>query len=323
MLTNLAKTVNTGKVIMALNSKIHRRALLQSAFVFGATLIGTATQTQSARASRREDMVRIAAGTYIVGSDDGPLDSRPAHRITVKAFFIDRYEVTNQQFATFLNTLGVRPRADAAPGRVSARAFQPEHARRFIEGDEGDEDAALIVALDDSHCRIGIQNRAFTAQRDYEHHPVTETTWRGARLYAAWREARLPTEAEWEIAARGATNRRYPWGAQPPSDARAVIGRTSGQTERVGSRSLGATPEGVHDLAGNVAEWTSTLYRPYPYNATDGRENLSVSGERVTRGGDHVYDSAPNELTVYHRTGFSRAPGRGHRHIGFRCARSS
>ncbi len=82
-----------------------------------------------------------------------------------------------------------------------------------------------------------------------------------------------------------------------------------------------ATPEGVFDFSSNEAEWTSSLFKPYPYDATDGREDPNAAGERVTRGGDHVFDVAPGQLTGYFRDGFSRNPRRGHRHIGFRCAK--
>jgi iron(II)-dependent oxidoreductase len=78
----------------------------------------------------------------------------------------------------------------------------------------------------------------------------------------------------------------------------------------------------VLDLAGNVAEWTGTLYRPYPYQADDGREDPARLGERVTRGGDHVFDATPEKLRAAFRGGFSRAVDVGHRHIGFRCARA-
>jgi len=118
-------------------------------------------------------------------------------------------------------------------------------------------------------------------------------------------------------AARGREGRTYPWGERPPDAQRAVFGRGPGETAPVGSVPAGATPEGVHDLAGNVDEWTSTLYRPYPYRR-DGRERRDpVAGERVTRGGNHVY-SGPGELRPTYRAGFSRAEARGHRHIGFR-----
>ena len=156
------------------------------------------------------------------------------------------------------------------------------------------------------------------AASGWEDHPVREATWDGARAYCAWRGARLPTEVEWEAVARGRSGRTYPWGEARPLIEHAVFGRGSGQTAPVGSHPAGATPEGVHHLAGNVAEWTSTLYRPYPYDANDGREDPNIAGERVTRGGDHVFDSAPEQLTGFFRSGFSRRFNRGHRHIGFR-----
>ena len=148
---------------------------------------------------------------------------------------------------------------------------------------------------------------------------MAETTWRGARNYCAWRGARLPTEAEWEAAARGRQGRSYPWGEAPPDDRLVYARYPSGVTTPVGSRPAGATPEGILDLSGSLAEWTASLYRPYPYDAADGRENPLASGERVTRGGDYVFDTDADQLSAYFRGGFSRAPQNGHRHIGFRC----
>ena len=82
----------------------------------------------------------------------------------------------------------------------------------------------------------------------------------------------------------------------------------------------GATPEAIHDLVGNLAEWTHSLYRAYPYDPDDGREDPEATGERITRGGDYLFDAEPSQLTTWSRDGFSRDPARGHRHIGFRCA---
>ena len=109
----------------------------------------------------------------------------------------------------------------------------------------------------------------------------------------------------------------------PPTPEHAVFGRGRGETDPVGSHQKGATPEGVFDLAGNEAEWTSSLFKPYPYDATDGREDPKAPGEHVTRGGDHVFDVAPGQLTGTFRDGFSRNPRRGHRHIGFLCAKDA
>lgn len=266
-------------------------------------------------------MILIEGGEYTIGADDGSSAS-PSHTVVLEPFYIDAFEVSNEQFAMFLNTLGITLLQDAPAGQVTASSFADGEAVRFIEGGEGDEDASLIIALDDSHCRIGIRDGQFVADENFFNHPVAETTWQGANLYAAWRGARLPTEVEWEAAARSMSGRIYPWGDAEPTQDYAVIGRGSGETASVGTHPLGATPEGLYDMAGNLAEWTSSLYLPYPYNAEDGREDPTVFDDRVTRGGDHVYDSSGAQLTTYFRDGFSRAPGRGHRHIGFRCARS-
>jgi len=266
-------------------------------------------------------MVRIPAGAYTIGSTQAD-DTEPVHQVTLAAFNIDRYEVTNAQFAEFLNALNIQPLRDAAAGAVRSDDLPATALSLLLEGVEGSQQSPLI-ALDDEHARIAIQAGRFVAQPGYENHPVTESTWRGAVEYCAWRGARLPTEAEWEAAARGVDGRVYPWGDELPTPERAVYGRGSGATAPVGAHPDGATPAGIADLAGNVAEWTSTLYQPYPYDPADGREAPETEGERVTRGGDHVFDSAPEQLTTFFRGGFSRAPDRGHRHIGFRCAQTA
>ena len=271
-------------------------------------------------------MIFIAGGLYPMGSEDGLPDERPAHSVRLAPFEIDRYEVTNAQFAAFLQAVvadrsrGVRLIGNAVPGMADARAIQGPGAALLMES-PGAPDRRTLVALNDDESRIGIRDGRLYVQAGFEQHPVNEVTWTGGREYCAWRGARLPTEAEWEAAARGQEGRLYPWGAEPPDAERAVFGRRSNHTDAVGQHPAGATPQGVHDLAGNVAEWTSTLYRPYPYRADDGREDPAAPGERVTRGADHVYDSSPEKLRASFRGGFSRAPAMGHRHIGFRCAR--
>jgi formylglycine-generating enzyme required for sulfatase activity len=279
---------------------------------------------QSASTGDTAQMIRIAGGAYAIGSDQGREDERPAHQVTLEPFWIDRYEVTNAQFATFLESAlagrDVRLLGDAAAGTAEAPVIQGADAVLLMENTSA-PDRRTLVALNDAESRIGIKSGRLMTQPGFERHPVNEVTWNGARAYCAWRGARLPTEAEWEAVARGREGRRYPWGDQPPTAERAVFARHSNETEPVGSRPAGATAEGVHDLAGNVAEWTSTLYRPYPYRQADSREDLEAHGERVTRGGDHVFDSTPEKLRAVFRGGFSRATDVGHRHIGFRCAK--
>lgn len=292
----------------------------QARLIAGLGVAALALSTQDADAQGH--MVQIAGGKYVIGTDDGAPDTRPAHTVTLERFLIDGLEVTNAAFAEFLNELEVRILNDASAGRVRPGDVEGPDAALLFEQSQGAQGPPFI-ALDDQDSRIALADGRFVPEPGFAEHPVTEVTWYGARAYCARRDARLPSEAEWEAAARGREGRTYPWGEEPPTAEHAVFGRRRGQTEPVGVRPAGATPEGVHDLAGSLAEWTSTLYRPYPYDPTDGREDPDDPSERVTRGGDYVFDTTPERLTTFFRDGFSRAPQSGHRHIGFRCARSA
>ncbi len=265
-------------------------------------------------------MVLIDGGSYPIGSADGPASTRPPHRVTLDPFLVDVYEVTNVQFAAFLNTLEVTAKRDVRAGELHPDDVEGPDADRSWGGSGNDR---AFIEMDDTDARIGITDGRFTPELGFADHPVSESTWQGAVAFCAWRDARLPTEAEWEAAARGKEGRTYPWGEAPPTPEHAVFGRGRGETDPVGSHPRGATPEGVFDFSGNETEWTSSLFKPYPYDATDGREDPNAAGERVTRGGDHVFDVAPGQLTGIFRDGFSRNPRRGHRHIGFRCAKDA
>jgi iron(II)-dependent oxidoreductase len=282
-------------------------------------------QTDAAAEEIPEDphampMVEIPGGTYTLGHPDAAATAKPLHNIELEAFRIDTYEVTAAHFAAFLNSLDIESHSNAPAGGLTPADLSDRGRVLVLQGPAG-KGPETYAGLGDGDARIGLENGRFVVTEGYENHPAREVTWFGARAFCEWRGARLPTEAEWEAAAAGGSNRPYPWGEAEPTARRAVFGRASNQTEPVGSRPAGATPRGIHDLAGNAAEWTSTLYRPYPYDADDGREDPDVVGERVTRGGDHVFDSSAGELTTYFRDGFSRSVTEGHRHIGFRCAR--
>ena len=266
-------------------------------------------------------MIEIAGGTYPIGSSSGRESARPRHWVTLEPVLIDAYEVTNGQFAVFLNTLRVTAKRDVRPGRLRPDDVDGADADRLWGGTGGNDRA--FIEMDDTDARIGFAHGRLVPETGFADHPVSESTWRGAKAFCAWRGARLPTEAEWEAAARGKEGRTYPWGEAPPTPERAVYGRGRGETDPVGRHPKGATAAGVFDLAGNEAEWTSSLFKPYPYDAGDGREDADATGERVTRGGDHVFDVHPDRLTGFFRDGFSRSPGRGHRHIGFRCAKDA
>lgn len=255
-----------------------------------ASLAPTSTEL-FAQSNHLGEMVRIPAGIFVMGSSDGPEDERPQHRVHVAEFLIDRAKVTNAQFALFLNAIGT-------------------------EGPKGEK----YFDSDDSDARVHRRNGEWTADAGFENNPVVEASWYGAVAFCRWAGKRLPTEAEWEKAARGTDGRKYPWGDELPTRTRAHFGAGWNDLMPVGSFPQGASPYGLLDAAGNGWEWVSSAYRPYPYNAKDGREDLTQDMVRGTRGGGH--DARMEELTTTHRgRHVSRNPRGGHHNIGFRCAR--
>lgn len=169
------------------------------------------------------------------------------------------------------------------------------------------------------------------AQENYfdgDRRPVEQITWFEARDFCALRGARLPTEAEWEYAARGPDGWTYPWGdtlGETYADLnRAVWNRDDHLgTEIVGSRPSGASWVGALDMSGNVWEWTSSLYRDYPYDAADGREadtGAQTSVYRVVRGGSWNFSNSYILRATYRN--YNR-PDFAPFFYGFRCVRSS
>ena len=235
------------------------------------------------------ELVTVPAGPFMMGSNKGADDEKPVHRVDLAEFSIDRTPVTNFQFAMFLPAVGPN-------SLIGEKHF-----------DVGDRDA-----------RIHMKGGAWRVDAGFENHPVVEVSWFGARAYCSWVGKRLPTEAEWEKSARGTDDRRYPWGNRTPERSLAQFAAGWNETVPVGSIPLGASPYGVLDLSGNVWEWVSSAYFPYPYDPRDGREDLSRPVVRGTRGGGH--DSTPEELMTTHRgRNLSRNFRSGHHNIGFRC----
>jgi formylglycine-generating enzyme required for sulfatase activity len=238
-----------------------------------------------------DEMARIPAGWFLMGSNDGPADERPQHKLDVAEFLMDRTPVTNAQFARFMNGVGT----------------QAPDGQRWYD-------------VDDADARVHRRDGKWQADAGFENHPVAEVSWHGAAAYCRWLNKRLPTEAQWEKAARGSDGRKYPWGNEAPDRTRAHFSAGWNDTRPVGSFPKGASPYGALDMAGNGWEWVSSLYLPYPYDPRDGREDMQRSDARGTRGGGH--DSSAPELTTTHRgTNVSRNPRSGHHNIGFRCAR--
>ena len=149
-----------------------------------------------------------------------------------------------------------------------------------------------------------------------EDEPVCHVSYYEADAFARWKGARLPSEAEWEKAARGTDGRIYPWGNQPRRD-RANFDGTS--TAPVGSFECRECPFGLSDMAGNVWEWTRSPYQPYPYDENDDRENLDADALWVMRGGS--FGDPPRNVRAATRGGAD--PGVRRLFIGFRIVLSN
>jgi formylglycine-generating enzyme required for sulfatase activity len=244
-----------------------------------------------------DGIMLVQAGAFWMGRDDGAADERPLHRVYVRDVWLERHKVTNAEFAAFLNARGITT---------------PDGVRRY-DADDAEARIRLVLAAE--------QHAAWAADRGFEHHPAVEVSWYGARDYCAWRDRRLPTEAEWEKAARGDDKRPYPWGTAAPTPELAVFARAYNATERGDARPTAVSPHRVEDLLGNLREWTSTTLRAYPYRADDGREPFAGAGRVVVRGASH--DDPAGSLHVSTRRSYDRrGAAAGHHHVGFRCATS-
>jgi formylglycine-generating enzyme required for sulfatase activity len=194
------------------------------------------------------DMVSIPAGEFLMGSDAGGDNEKPQHTVSLDAFEIARYPLTNRQYKAFL---------DANP---------------------------------DHNAPDGWNDRMFPAGK--ANHPVVRISWYDAEAYAEWlsretgKEYRLPTEAEWEKAARGADGRAYPWEGEFDA-AKCNTEGAIGDTTPVGIYPQGASPYGAMDMAGNVWEWCADWYDPAYYNQGENHNPRGpAEGERrVLRGG--------------------------------------
>lgn len=156
------------------------------------------------------------------------------------------------------------------------------------------------------------------SNRTYPDFPREQIGWHEAQAFCALRGARLPTEAEWEFAARGPDALIYPWGNLFESDNVAYGENSGGETAPVASRPGGVSWIGAYHMSGNVWEWTSSLYRPYPYDSGDGREQATVTTgdtRRVLRGGSVHYGAGGLRASVREALYPSTT-------TGFRCARS-
>jgi formylglycine-generating enzyme required for sulfatase activity len=206
-----------------------------------------------------KEMCFIAGGEFLMGSDEGKDNEHPIHPVTVDAFYIDRCPVTNEEY------------------------------KRFVDATERPVPCYEVEWADLSDYNWDPGER--TPPQGLEGHPVVLVSWEDAKAYAAWAGKRLPTEAEWERAARGTDGRRWPWGNEFITSSSNTKETQIGGTTAVGHYSPeGDSVDGVCDMVGNVWEWTTSLFRPYPYDANDGRESQEAGGWRVLRGGSWSND---------------------------------
>lgn len=257
------------------------------------------TTPTSPRASVPADMVLIPGGEFRMGSSDSKADTneKPVRTVYVDAFYMDRYEVTNAQFKAFV---------DANP--------------------QWGKDSIPSAYHDGDYLNHWTGNRYPNGKSN---HPVVYVSWYSAMAYAWWKGKRLPTEAEWEKAARGGLFRqRYPWGNGIDS-TRANFGRNVGKTTPVGSYT--ANSYGLYDMAGNVWEWCIDGYDADFYVRSPRRNPVSgaqspaqivnrfahVKSNRVLRGGG--WNNTAPFLRVANRSRY--APTDAFDTIGFRCAR--
>jgi formylglycine-generating enzyme len=303
-------------------------------------------------------MIWIPGGTFSMGADNAQAqpDEYPKHTVTISGFYIDRTEVTNAQFAAFVKATGYITTAEKAPD-------WKELKRQLPPGTPKPDDSLLVAAslvfsppdhaveLDDYTQWWAWKKGASWRHphgpgsniRGKENYPVVHVSWYDAVAYCKWAHKRLPTEAEWEFAARGGlTGKVYPWGNEPPSKGAAKGNFWEGHfpdrntsadhyyyTAPVGS--FAPNGYGLVDMAGNVWEWCADYYKDSYYKELPaaGATNPRGPGEshdpdepfakkRVIRGGSYLCnESYCTGYRVSRR--MKSTEDSGMEHLGFRC----
>jgi formylglycine-generating enzyme required for sulfatase activity len=248
-------------------------------------------------------MVYVPAGTFLMGSAEDDAfalsDEKPQREVYLDAYWIDRTEVTHEMYAAFLNERGNQ-----------------------VEGGDTWFDS------DDPAARIVYANGRWQVVKDYDDHPVAEVTWFGAGAYCEWAGRRLPTEAEWEKAARGTDGRIYPWTEGHPDVLQVTCDYVnySGctfDTQPADSHSAAMSPYGALNMSGNLSEWVADWYDA-DYYAT--APNINPQGpltgtHRVMRGGS--WTSSMRYIRAASRRAANPAFACLFHGEGFRCASSA
>ena len=244
-------------------------------------------------------MILIPAGTFTMGSDTRAADEKPKHKVYLDAYYISKYEVTNAEYYEFW--------------KLQANSGQKTSKRT-------PENFTHLPQIGDWPARA----------KQFPNHPVVGISWHDAKAYAVWKGMRLPTEAEWEKAARGYTNRIWPWGnaIEPHANTAADDDGYKNRLAPVGSFPKGKSYYGVMDMAGNVWEWTadwySDVYYGYSSQAAAKRPKKNPTGPavgswRVIRGGSWIDQIARCSTTFR----FYLYPNLKTSFVGFRLAKTA
>jgi formylglycine-generating enzyme required for sulfatase activity len=304
-------------------------------------------------------MVLIPAGEFVMGSDDpnAPATERPARKVRVDAFYLDEHEVTNAQFRAFVDATGYVTTAEQAPDWEEMRKQLPPGTPK----PPADQLVPGSLVFTPPAAAVPLTNAAawwrWVPGACWEHpegpgsdlagrddHPVVHVSWDDAAAYARWAGKRLPTEAEWEYAARGGlAGKKYTWGNDPPAEDAKLANIWQGDFPNRNSKADGwertapvksypPNGYGLYDTAGNVWEWCSDWYRADAYAAAGKGPRVNPAGpdtfldpaeplvpKRVTRGGSflcHVTYCESYRPAARRGT----AADTGMSHLGFRCA---
>lgn len=246
-------------------------------------------------------LVYVPAGEFLMGATEEDLmadwHEKPQQALYLDAFWIYKYEVSNKQFAAFITDSGYQTTAE----KVGWSLVVGEGAIKKIPGaywasPKGPDD--ITEQLDD--------------------YPVVQVSWFDAVAYCEWMKCRLPTEAEWEKAARGSDGRTYPWGEEQPDCSLANYIECVGGTSPINSNPDGLSPYGVINMAGNVYEWVADYYRNNYYSVRNSKKNPSgpANGEfRIIRGGS--WNNYEQDLRTSDR--HAKSPELMFNSLGFRC----
>ncbi|MBA7596206.1 Hercynine oxygenase [subsurface metagenome] len=232
----------------------------------------------------------VPAGWFRMGNTDSDADDdeEPEHMVYLDAYHISKYKVTNARFCVFLN---------AVKSSITSKAASEGGIDLYYRGN-----FIYWIAMDGEWIEMVGDASSFKVKNGYGNHPVIEATWYGAKAFAEWAGCRLPTEAEWEKAARGTDGRKYPWGNHDPYyNGRYYANYNPGdysedgysRTSPVGSYPQGVSPYGCMDMAGNVCEWCADWYGANYYSSSSEHnpEGPSSGSSRVKRGGSWYADA--------------------------------